>query len=380
MRPQLPKTLIILAIALGCYFACTTFAVTPSIIQSPFRLEVGQSLPRRTSSCSSSAILAVASVATAALLAGMRRNTAPSSRSRVVAKDGSSWGSMGYGASTTVDSSGKLPVVKLKRGNDEATVYLFGACVTSYKKNGTEWLAVRPDAVMDGSKPISGGLPFCWPQFGPGEIQQHGFARNMNWKLLEEPSEGGVCVLALSDDETTRKMWPHNFSLQYRIELKDDRLATTFTVENNSQSSFSFSGALHSYYAVADVKTCKIEGNFKDATKIDKTQSPPKLCRGESDTVTISKMTEEIYKEVLPGSVILKDATKGELEIVSGGGWRDVVVWNPYGDQKMGYSGFVCIESAELAPVPLAPKSSWAATMDLVPKHSGIAELQQRAT
>lgn len=30
---------------------------------------------------------------------------------------------------------------------------------------------------MDGSKPISGGVPHCFPQFGPGEIQQHGFLR-----------------------------------------------------------------------------------------------------------------------------------------------------------------------------------------------------------
>ena len=36
---------------------------------------------------------------------------------------------------------------------------------------------------MDGSKPISGGLSHCWPQFGPGEIQQHGFARNVNWSV-----------------------------------------------------------------------------------------------------------------------------------------------------------------------------------------------------
>ena len=44
---------------------------------------------------------------------------------------------------------------------------------------------VRPDAKMDGSKPISGGVPFCFPQFGPGEMQQHGFARNLEWEVAE---------------------------------------------------------------------------------------------------------------------------------------------------------------------------------------------------
>ena len=46
-----------------------------------------------------------------------------------------------------------------------AEVYLYGGVVTSFKDaEGTEFIAVRPDAKMDGSKPISGGLSHCWPQ------------------------------------------------------------------------------------------------------------------------------------------------------------------------------------------------------------------------
>jgi D-hexose-6-phosphate mutarotase len=44
-------------------------------------------------------------------------------------------------------------------------VYLFGATVTSWKQpSGDEVLYVRPDAVFDKSKPISGGIPHCFPQ------------------------------------------------------------------------------------------------------------------------------------------------------------------------------------------------------------------------
>jgi len=55
---------------------------------------------------------------------------------------------------------------------------------------------------------------------------------------------------------------------------------------------------------------------------------------------------------------------------VSEVGWRDVVVWNPYGDENMGASGFVCIESAELAEIPMAPNGVWDATMRLIPRPS----------
>jgi glucose-6-phosphate 1-epimerase len=46
-----------------------------------------------------------------------------------------------------------------------AEIYLLGGVVTSFKDaEGSEFIAVRPDAKMDGSKPISGGLSHCWPQ------------------------------------------------------------------------------------------------------------------------------------------------------------------------------------------------------------------------
>lgn len=60
-----------------------------------------------------------------------------------------------------------LEYVKLVHPETGASseVYLFGGVVTSYiDGEGTEFIAVRPDAKMDGSKPISGGLSHCWPQ------------------------------------------------------------------------------------------------------------------------------------------------------------------------------------------------------------------------
>jgi glucose-6-phosphate 1-epimerase len=81
----------------------------------------------------------------------------------------------GFSNDATVDApaagmmtnEGGLEYVKLIHPDTGASaeVYLFGGVVTSYKDGeGTEFIAVRPDAKMDGSKPISGGLSHCWPQ------------------------------------------------------------------------------------------------------------------------------------------------------------------------------------------------------------------------
>ncbi len=57
-----------------------------------------------------------------------------------------------------------LEYVKLVNGDSSAEIYLYGGVVTSYIKDDVEYIAVRPDAKTDGSKPISGGLSHCWPQ------------------------------------------------------------------------------------------------------------------------------------------------------------------------------------------------------------------------
>ena len=42
---------------------------------------------------------------------------------------------------------------------------------------------------LDGTKAIRGGIPVCFPQFGPWEFgAQHGFARNSkDWKIASGP-------------------------------------------------------------------------------------------------------------------------------------------------------------------------------------------------
>ena len=107
------------------------------------------------------------------------------SRARVKKASRSKWAeSRGYGGTAVAEAeSGAaaglltnedgLEFVRLQNdGGDTSDVYLFGGVVTSYVKDGQEYIAVRPDAKMDGSKPISGGLSHCWPQVGVCGVHQ----------------------------------------------------------------------------------------------------------------------------------------------------------------------------------------------------------------
>lgn len=244
-------------------------------------------------------------------------------------------------------------------------VYLFGGDVTSYKDaDGTEWVAVRPDAKMDGSKPISGGLSHCFPQFGPGEIQQHGFARNVDWEV--ESGSADSVTLALKPSEYTQAMWDKPFECKFTVTVTDKALDTKLTVTNAGTEEFPFQAALHTYFDVSNIKDTAISGSFKGATFLNKMLDPPADEVEDRDEITIDQEYDRVYKSV--NDPVLKDTGKGKaLSIVNSGGWKDTVVWNPYGDEGMGYEKFVCVESVAFEPVPLAGGASWEASLSLVP-------------
>ena len=56
-------------------------------------------------------------------------------------------------------------------------------------------------------------VPQCGLQFGPGEMQQHGFARNLEWEIgstsadLQPDERDPEVELVLTDNDYTRGMW-----------------------------------------------------------------------------------------------------------------------------------------------------------------------------
>jgi|TARA_B100000524_G_scaffold344025_1_gene240796 glucose-6-phosphate 1-epimerase len=249
---------------------------------------------------------------------------------------------------------------------DSAKVYLMGACITSYVVDGNDALMVRPDAKMDGSKPISGGIPFCFPQFGPGELQQHGFARNLDWDVVSAADgDAPTLVLGLKPSEYTTAMWDHPFDATYTITLAKGELQTSFKVANTGDEAFEFTGALHSYWAVSAIDKVSIEGAFEGKKFLNKMADPPALQDAAGAAITISEETDAVYEGV-GGTVTIKDSGKKSAIEISSSGWEDTVVWNPYGNEGMGYDSFVCVEAAKaLKPITVAPGKDWEGVMNV---------------
>lgn len=263
-------------------------------------------------------------------------------------------------------NEGGLEFVQLVHPSGASSqVYLYGACVTSYVQDGTEFIAVRPDAKMDGSKPISGGLSHCWPQFGPGEIQQHGFARNVNWSVASMTDESVELVMEPSD--YTKEMWDKKFKCTFTVTLQENQLDTKMLVENQGEESFDFQAALHSYFTVSSLDKLEISGSFAGKEFLNKLAGDGgEMQTEEREVITISEEYDRVYQGV--NDPVLKDSGTGKsLAVLNTQGWADTVIWNPYGNEGMGYNSFVCVESVKYDPVTLNGGESWVGDMSLKP-------------
>ncbi|KAB8346289.1 hypothetical protein FH972_023333 [Carpinus fangiana] len=154
-------------------------------------------------------------------------------------------------------------------------ILLHGATVTSWKSaSGNENLFLSDAAVLDGSKPVRGGIPVVFPVFGPppsdhatSKLPQHGFARSSKWEFLGKSfTESSGVKLDFGLDNTSlgeqaKAQWPHAFGLQYSVTLSPGgELRTMLNVRNTGDSAWEFQTLLHTYFRIPSISTTAITG------------------------------------------------------------------------------------------------------------------------
>ena len=243
----------------------------------------------------------------------------------------------------TMQGAGGLDAVKITGGDGSvATAYLFGGVVTSFVKDGRDVLYVRPDAVFDKSKPISGGLPHCWPQFGPGDIQVHGFARNVDWALTGMKCDGddATIEMTLTPNDYTKAMWDKEFKVTQTITVGGGEMKATMKVINAGKESFDFTGSFHAYFA-ADIDAVSV-GGLAGCKSLDRLANEEGVVEGD---VTIAGPVDSVYYDA-PAKLSLAVGGGNDVSISNSGGWKDAVVWSPWTDMEACYKEFVCVEPA----------------------------------
>lgn len=248
----------------------------------------------------------------------------------------------------------------------EVTVLLHGGQIVSWIPAGDqERLYLSPDAVAGPGQAVRGGIPVIFPQFSQqGPLPRHGLARDRAWRWVEGAERGGVVigVLRLTDDETTRAIWPHPFEAELSFSFSGLQLDVELAVTNTGDAPFDFTAALHTYLRVDDVRRARLGGLYA-VRYLDKLTGAEQ--HQEIDPFSFAGAIDRIYYDA---KAPLSLATAMGRMAIQQEGFDDVVVWNP--GPAAGLSDLpaddwlqmLCVEAATIGtPVTLAPGQEWVA-------------------
>jgi glucose-6-phosphate 1-epimerase len=268
-----------------------------------------------------------------------------------------------------IAGNGGLPKLLLRaRDGASAELYLHGGQLTSWKPagDGQERIFLSSAAEFREGGAIRGGVPVIFPQFGAeGRLSRHGFARNMEWSLVNarETTAGAATVtLRLTDSRESWALWRHRFSIELTVVLLGQTLELRLRIANDGRKPFRFTGALHSYLRVteiADVTLAGLQGcRYRDLTDGSETLDP------EPELKVVGEL-DRIYFGVRTPLQLRAPQWPLRIEV---SGFPDVVVWNPgsmraaqLADLEVeGYRRMLCVEAAVVGePVWLAPGDAW---------------------
>ncbi|MBV8873922.1 MAG: D-hexose-6-phosphate mutarotase [Metakosakonia sp.] len=245
----------------------------------------------------------------------------------------------------------ELDVIVIDHPQVKASFALQGAHLLSWKPQGEdEALWLSGNTPFKNGVALRGGVPICWPWFGPAAQQglpAHGFARNLAWTLKahNEDDKGVVLTFELHSSEASRQYWPHDFTLFARY-----KLGKTCEIELEAHGDFETTSALHTYFNVGDIHAVKVSGlgdRFID--KVNNAQEDA-LTDGVQ---TFPDRTDRVYLNPEACSVIHDSALNRTIEVIHHH-HTNVVAWNPGPALSAsmtdmpddGYKTFVCVESA----------------------------------
>jgi glucose-6-phosphate 1-epimerase len=271
-----------------------------------------------------------------------------------------------------VEGNGGLPFIEIENAKATAVISVYAGQVLSFqpKSAAQDLMFASQKAYYQLGKAIKGGIPICWPWFGPDPEglgrAAHGFVRNRLWNVARTLTTGEgdtQVILELTDTPETRAIWPHAFTLSLVVTVGES-LTVELITRNQVESPLTVTQALHTYFRVGDINQVQVLGlegiHYLDKTDggIEKTQVGP---------VTIAQEVDRVYTNVTADELVIADASLGRRICIADEGSKTAIVWNPWIEiaknmadlEDLDYLKFICVETANAAEdiVTIAPGS-----------------------
>lgn len=224
-------------------------------------------------------------------------------------------------------------------------------------------------ADIQGPKAIRGGIPLCWPWFGPKEGHaQHGWARTHPWSVVSNETNHGTqkLIMTLARPLGSEASTFDGLSLTLQV-IADNNLKVMLTTRNEGDQTSNITQALHTYFLVGHIENTLLDG-LSGKTYVDKTKQETNHI--QNGLLAIDQETDRIYRNV--NRIEIQDHHFRRLIQVESEHASAMVVWNPWeekcksiGDLEDGdYQRFVCVEAANVPePVSISPGEEF--TLDM---------------
>lgn len=263
----------------------------------------------------------------------------------------------------------ELTCWRVRYGTHDLLISQQGAQILSYQQDGQPpliWLSEQ--AAYRRGQGVRGGVPVCWPWFGnllrnphtvqamhtqPDAAPAHGLVRTLNWALEGIDCRDDGITLEFSYNTVTHPLpdWPHAAKLRLCIQL-DERLQIKLGTRNLGETPLSISQALHSYFAVSDIRHVTVEG-LHGCRYIETLEDWQQ--REQTGALHFCGETDRIYLNTPAQLSILDPAWQRRIHLLSRGS-QSAVVWNPWTDKAQrlsqfahdAWQGMLCIEHANV--------------------------------
>lgn len=204
---------------------------------------------------------------------------------------------------------------------------------------------------------IRGGVPICWPWFGPhptdSTLCPHGFARVMPWDLMESYTlDNGATRLILQIMHTPvaqrQLSYPYNLSLTIDI---GSTLKIALTTTNRGNQPFVIGEAFHTYFQVSDVGNIAITG-LEGCEYADKVLNYDRHT--QQDVIKFDQEFDRVYVNTKADCVIEDPGLHRRIRIAKTGS-NATVIWTPWREKAHGlgdmgldenWRRMICVESA----------------------------------
>jgi len=263
---------------------------------------------------------------------------------------------------------GELNCWRITSDRAELLIAQQGAQILSYQQVGEPpllWLSDQ--AIFQQGKSVRAGVPVCWPWFGnlqrnPEAVQSmyrgkqapaHGLARTRDWQLLGIEEAGSALRIEFKLPEAQGDLpdWPHDVELKLLV-VMSDTLELSLTSRNMGNTPVTLSQALHSYFAVSDVRQARVEG-VEGLPYIETLADWEQ--RQQQGALAFAGETDRIYLNT-PAQLSIVDPRWSRRITLTSSGSRSAVIWNPWTDRARelpdmaddGWQRMLCIETANV--------------------------------